>query len=283
MSSWVGSYERRVPERHDGVAHVFVDRALAVDDGVGQRRQEAVHQRGEALRIVLVDFRDRGEAADVAEHDGHVARLAAEHELLRRLRELLDQRRREILAERRADLAALRLLLDEIGEHQREVDQQARQQRKGEIDQQLLFGEQVPGGADEQRDEGGAEQQQDHRAEDRRQHDDGDAQHERRTQLRDDGIARLRQHRVAENAFQHLGVDFDARHGGIVRRRLQIEQACRRGADEDKTAGEAIRGDAAFQHVDGGDVARLIVRREMHPKPAVCGRSAFQIREARRS
>ena len=65
--------------------------------------------------------------------------LAAEHELLRRLRQLLHQRRRQILAERRADLAPLRLLLDEIGEDQREVDEQARQQRKGEIDQQLVF------------------------------------------------------------------------------------------------------------------------------------------------
>ena len=115
--------ERRVPERHDRVAHVFVDGALAVDDGVGQRRQEAVHQRCQALRIVLVDFRDRGEAAHVAEHDRHLALLAAEHELLRRLRELLDQRRRQILAERRADLAALRLLVDVVGEHQREIDQ----------------------------------------------------------------------------------------------------------------------------------------------------------------
>ena len=146
--------ERRVPERHDRVAHVFVDGALAIDDGVGQRRQEAVHQRRQALRIVLVDLRDRGEAAHVAEHDRHVARLAAEHELLRRLRELLDQRRRQILAERRADLTPLRLFLDEIGEHQREIDQQARQQRKGEIDQQLLFREQIPGRPDQQRDEG---------------------------------------------------------------------------------------------------------------------------------
>ena len=65
--------------------------------------------------------------------------LAAEDQLFRRLRELLDQGRGEILAERRADLAPLRLLLDEIGEHQREVDQQARQQRKGEIEQQSLL------------------------------------------------------------------------------------------------------------------------------------------------
>ena len=82
--------ERRVPERHDGVAHVFVDGALAREDRVGQRGQESVHQRREALRIALVGLRDRGEAPDVAEHDGHLALLAAEHELLRRLRELFD-------------------------------------------------------------------------------------------------------------------------------------------------------------------------------------------------
>ena len=121
--------ERRVPERHDGVAHVFVDGALAVEDRVGQRRQEAVHQRGQALRIVLVGLGDRGEAAHVAEHDGHLALLAAEHELLRRLRELLDQRRRQILAEGRADLAALRLLAHEAGEDQRQIDRRGRQQR----------------------------------------------------------------------------------------------------------------------------------------------------------
>ena len=124
-----GIVQRRVPERHDRVAHVFVDGALAVDDGVGQRRQEAVHQRGQPLRIVLVDLRNRGEAAHVAEHDRHFALLAAEHELLRRLRELLDQRRRQVLAERRADLAPLRLLADVVGEHQGQIDQQARQQR----------------------------------------------------------------------------------------------------------------------------------------------------------
>ena len=46
----------RVPERHNGVAHIFVDRAFVVDDCVRQRRQEAVHQRGETLRVILVKF-----------------------------------------------------------------------------------------------------------------------------------------------------------------------------------------------------------------------------------
>jgi hypothetical protein len=35
---------RRVPKRHDGVADIFVDGALALDDGVGKRGEESVHQ-----------------------------------------------------------------------------------------------------------------------------------------------------------------------------------------------------------------------------------------------
>ena len=34
-----GVVERRVPERHNAVAHVFVDRALAVEDLLRQRRK----------------------------------------------------------------------------------------------------------------------------------------------------------------------------------------------------------------------------------------------------
>jgi len=53
--------ERRVPERHDGVAHIFVDGALARQDRVRERRQEAVHEPRQSLRIVLEALRDRGE------------------------------------------------------------------------------------------------------------------------------------------------------------------------------------------------------------------------------
>ena len=127
--------ERRVPERHDGVAHIFVDGALAVEDRVGERRQEAVHQRGQALRVALVGLRDRGEAAHVGEHDGHLALLAAEHQLFRRQRQLRDQRRRQILAEGRTDLPALRLLADEARKDQRQIDRRGRHQGIGEIDQ----------------------------------------------------------------------------------------------------------------------------------------------------
>ena len=85
---------RSIPECHDGVANVFVDRALAFDDGVGQWREEAVHQVGEALGIVLVVLGDRGEASNVREQYGHPPFLAAQYQLLRRPGELLDQLRR---------------------------------------------------------------------------------------------------------------------------------------------------------------------------------------------
>ena len=82
MGLVIAVVERSVPERHDGVADIFVDRSLALDDGVGQRRQQPVHQLREALRIVLEGLRDGGEAAHVAEQDRHVAHFAAQHELL---------------------------------------------------------------------------------------------------------------------------------------------------------------------------------------------------------
>ena len=176
--------ERRVPERHDGVAHIFVDGALAVEDGVGQRRQEPVHQRGQPLRIVLVGLRDGGEAADVGEHDGHLALLAAEHEFFRRLRQLLDQRRRQILAERRADLPPLLLLADEAGEDQRQIDRRGRHQRIGEIDQQPVLGVEIPGGSDQHRRKQGADRDQGDRSENRRERDHQQPEHAGRRRIR---------------------------------------------------------------------------------------------------
>ena len=108
---------------------------IALVSGVRKRFISAVRPCGS----LLVGLRDRGEAAHVGEHDGHLALLAAEHELFRRLRELLDQRRRQILAEGRADLPALRLLAHEAREDQREVDRRGRHQRIGEIDQQPVL------------------------------------------------------------------------------------------------------------------------------------------------
>ena len=136
--------DRRIPERHDRIAHVLVDRSLAIENGVGQRRQKSVHQRGETLRIVLVEFRNRGEASDVGKHYRHLALFPAEHELFRRLRELLDQRRRQVSAKSRANLSPLSLLPDEAGKNQRQVDRGGGYQRIAGIDQQPIPRVKIP-------------------------------------------------------------------------------------------------------------------------------------------
>jgi hypothetical protein len=192
--------ERRIPERHDGVAHIFVDGALSRQDRVGQRRQEPVHQRGQALRIMLVGFRDGGEAPDVGEHDGHLALFAAKLEFFRRLRELLDQGRRQILAERRADLPPLRLLADEAEENQGEIDRRGRQQRIGEIDQQQMLPVKIPGGSDQQRCKQRADGDQRDRSEFRRERDHQKAEQQRGAEFEQRAVRRLRQQRLVSAA-----------------------------------------------------------------------------------
>jgi hypothetical protein len=44
--------KRSIPERHDAIADVFVDRSSVIDDGPRERGQEAVEKGGQALRIV---------------------------------------------------------------------------------------------------------------------------------------------------------------------------------------------------------------------------------------
>ena len=70
--------ERRVPERHDGVAHIFVDRAFPVEHGVGHRRQIFVEEMGELRRVE--PLRDGRKRADVAEQQRQFALQAAELE-----------------------------------------------------------------------------------------------------------------------------------------------------------------------------------------------------------
>ena len=236
--------ERRVPERHDGVAHIFVDGALAREDRVGQRRQETVHQRGQALRIVLEGFRDGGEAADVGEHDGHLALLAAEHELFRRLRELLDQRRRQILAERRADLPPLRLLAHEAGEDQRQIDRRGRQQRIGEIDQQPVLRVEIPGGSDQHRREQRADRDQRDRPELRRERDHQDSEQQRASRIRAAGRKAAAPAAIWSTPPPAPGHGFRRPASPRHRRGLDVVEPDRRGSDQHQLALDLFRRDA---------------------------------------
>ena len=67
--------EGGVPERHDAVGHVFIDRAVMRHDDVGHRRQIAVEKTRQLAGVE--PFGDRRKPADVAEHDRQLAQLAA--------------------------------------------------------------------------------------------------------------------------------------------------------------------------------------------------------------
>ena len=71
-------------------------------------------------------------------------------------------------------------------------------------------------------------------------------------------------------------MDFDAGHGRIDRRGLDVEQPDRRGADQHELAGEPLGRHAPFEHVLGGHVTAPDRAAEMDPELRRCGRSGFR-------
>src|SRR5262249_59556379 len=67
--------EWSAPESHDGIADVFVECALSVEDDASHVREVSVEKHGEDLGVKF--FGDGGEVADVGEHhsDFGLARL----------------------------------------------------------------------------------------------------------------------------------------------------------------------------------------------------------------
>ena len=134
--------ERGVPERHDRVAHVLVDRAAIAQHQVGHRRQEAVHEPRQAVRIELLG--DAREAAHVGEHHGDLALLAAELQQLGMAGDLLDHVGRQVEAEGAADRRALALGAHEGERRAADVDRRQGHRRIDRIEQQVVFREGEP-------------------------------------------------------------------------------------------------------------------------------------------
>ena len=105
MQGVIGIVERGVPECHDRIADIFVDRAAFGEHDPGQWVEQPVHQRGQPFRLVLQRLGNGGEAAHVAEQDRQGLALAAEVQLRRVRGEPLHQDRRQILRERAHDAA----------------------------------------------------------------------------------------------------------------------------------------------------------------------------------
>ena len=147
--------QRRVPERHDGIAHELVDSAALGEDDVGQRREQPVEEGDQLLRRQPLG--DVGEAAHVGEQHRHLARLAAELQLVVVARQLLDQRRGDVMSEGGAHAAALALGGDVAGERGREIDEQHGDRGVDRIEQVAGVGVGEPGRGEDDDDGGGAD------------------------------------------------------------------------------------------------------------------------------
>ena len=66
--------DRRPEHGHDPVAGELVDGALVAGHGIGEDREEALHDLAPLLRVLLLGEVHR--AADVGEQDGHLLALA---------------------------------------------------------------------------------------------------------------------------------------------------------------------------------------------------------------
>src|SRR5690349_8160038 len=118
--------ERSIPERHDRIAHIFIDRSMMLHDIVGQRCEKTIDESGQTLRIVPVRLRDGREATDIREEYGQLTLLSTEGQSLGRMRQLLDQIRRKILAESRSDPMPVRRYGHIIRTDQDRIDEKTR-------------------------------------------------------------------------------------------------------------------------------------------------------------
>ena len=94
--------------------------------------------------------------------------------------------------------------------------------------------------ADQTGDQHGAERDHDARRQHRRGDDDGEAEDDGRDDLAAERVAGRSQQRLGEHVFQNLRVNLDAGHVRLDRRRFDVEQTGRRGADQNEPAAKAV-------------------------------------------
>src|SRR5476649_1552479 len=259
--------QRRVPERHDRVTHVFVDRAPVRLDQLGHGRQEAVHETREALRIELLG--NAREAPNVGEHHGDLAQLASELQELRIACYLLDHVRRKVHAEGAADLPPVALRPYETQRRTTDIDRGQGRRRIDRIKQQVHITnvrrkqrrwirdarEREPRYGDADAYEQSRDYRHPRRRKSRYQQDKEESDRHEIKELRAVGIVGPLEKRLRQDLLDDLDMDLDTRHRILGRRIAQVFQSHRRGADEDDAALELLGRDGALQHVARRDEA----------------------------
>ncbi len=153
----VGIVERRIPEREDRVADVFVERSLVGEQEVAHRGEKGDQELDHLLRAVPLG--NAREAADIAHQHGHLALFAAKLEPGGIGGDLLDQLGREIAVERAVDIGSAAFLAVEHHHRLDDVDEHDGERRVSRVEQ--VIGARVRQPA-QRRDRGDAERT-DHR------------------------------------------------------------------------------------------------------------------------
>ncbi len=263
----VGIVERRVPERHDRIAHVLVDGAALLKDHVGERRQQRVDEVGQLVRGE--PLRNGGEVPDVAEQDGELLYLAAELEPVGVGDQLVDHRWRDVVREGEAHLRPL--LLDaavDVERRRRHQDRQG-QRRVGRVEEEVELREGEPCAEEDRRDRrdphrGGGERGE--MRHDRGEHDPGEDdedQLDRRSVIRPGELA------SGEDVLERLRLDLDPGDRRVERGGAEIVEAGSAGPDQDDGAGDVVRIVGAVEDVRGGNESRRVGRPEAEPDRAV--------------
>ena len=259
----IGIVERGVPECDDGVAHVFVDGALSVENGVGHRRQIFVEETGE-LRGVE-PFRDGGERSDVAEEQGQLSLQAAKLEGARHFREARDHRGRDKSAKGRPDLPLL-MTLDRVERRDPgKIDRGGGKCWISRLDEQSVTGKREPADRDDRANDGREHQRREVGGQDPGRRHERRAHERRRHPLRARGPVRPRERLAAQELLNDLRMGFNARHRGRQRGRDDVgEQGCGRSDEHDRAAkiAEIRAGSESFPRRDR---APGIGTREIYP------------------
>ena len=217
---------------------------------------------------------DRREALQVGEEERHLAALAAEREARGVGEDLLDDLRRDVARERPGDEAlvlALRRVAPDGGADHREQDRDADRPRIEEPAGAVGGGQDrqapspttttaAPGaGGHRQEDDGG-----------------GDERRRREGERRGDGRRRRREKIAVEDVVDRGDVHLETRRGGGQRRRLQVEEPRRRGADDHVRAAEGLGRNRGRLALRGGERGSDDVGRRVAPVVAALAVKAHE-------
>ena len=141
----VGIIQRRIPEREDCVADIFVDGRFMAEQQIRHGREKGDQESDDFIGQKL--FRYTRKAADIAEEHSHFALFPAQFQLPRVFGDAPHQFRREVAIKCVVYIRALLFLLIIDEDSAQHIDRNQPEDRPGWIDQELVAAKRDPAAA----------------------------------------------------------------------------------------------------------------------------------------